>query len=57
MISHMILSAVIHGLVYSLIFKLFRGLPLGAVAIITVAGVGGIWLLSSLARLFRRSRR
>ena len=53
MISHMILSALIHGLVYGLIFKAFRGLPLGAVALITIAGVGGIWLLS----LFRRSRR
>ncbi len=57
MISHMILSAVIHGLVYSLIFKAFRGLPLSAVAIVVIVGVGGIWLLSSLARLFRRSRR
>ena len=57
MISHMILSAVIHGLLYGLIFKAFRGLPLGTVALIAISGIGGIWLLASLARLFRRGRR
>ncbi len=57
MIAHMILSAVIHGLLYGLIFKLFRGLPLGAVALITLFGIGGIWLLSLLFSLFRRTRR
>uniref|UniRef100_E6PSP6 Uncharacterized protein n=1 Tax=mine drainage metagenome TaxID=410659 RepID=E6PSP6_9ZZZZ len=54
MISHMILSAVIHGLVYGLIFKFFRGMPLPAVAIITICGIGGIWLLSLLPRRSRR---
>ena len=57
MITHMILSALIRGLVYGLIFKAFRGLPLGTVALIAISGIGGIWLLSSLARLFRRPRR
>lgn len=54
MITHMILSAVIHGLIYATIFKAFRGLPMGAVAFITICGVGGIWLLASAARLLRR---
>ncbi|SCC94402.1 hypothetical protein THIX_60460 [Thiomonas sp. X19] len=54
MIAHMILSAVIHGLVYDLIFKAFRGLPLSTVALIAIVGIGGIWLLASAARLLRR---
>uniref|UniRef100_E6PSH4 Uncharacterized protein n=1 Tax=mine drainage metagenome TaxID=410659 RepID=E6PSH4_9ZZZZ len=57
MIAHMIVSSLVHGLVYGLIFKAFRGLPLGAVALITIAGVGGIWLLSLLLSLFHRPRR
>ena len=57
MIAHMILSSIIHGLIYATIFKAFHGLPLEAVALITIISLGGIWLLSIFARLLRRPRR
>lgn len=54
MISHMIVSSLVHGLIYGLIFKIFRGLPLGSVTMITVLGVGVIWLLGSFLQRGRK---
>ncbi len=50
-ITHMIVSALVHGLVYGAIFKTFRALPLGIDLLIAGVGVGGIWLA---AFAFRR---
>ncbi|MBU2721794.1 hypothetical protein [Acidithiobacillus ferridurans] len=47
-LGHSIVSAVIHGLIYGAIFRLFRGIPLGEVLVIAIIGVlvvgGGYWL-------------
>lgn len=42
-VGHMILSAVIHGLIYGLIFKVFHHLGMAVAALITVLGIGAIW--------------
>ncbi|MBN6741205.1 hypothetical protein JKG47_11795 [Acidithiobacillus sp. MC6.1] len=46
-LGHTIISAIIHGLIYGAIFRLFRGMPLGEVLVISVAGLlvvgGGYW--------------
>ena len=43
-ITHMIVSAIVHGLIYGAIFKTFRALPLWIDLLIAVVGVGGLWL-------------
>ncbi len=56
-IGHMIVSALIHGLIYGAIFKvfrLFRHMPLGEVLAVTAGGIGTLWLLSLLFRPRRR---
>ncbi len=50
-IAHMIVSSLIHGLVYAAIFKVFRNMSLGEAIAVTAAGIGLIWLT---ARLLRR---
>lgn len=46
-LGHTLVSAVIHGLIYGVIFRLFRGMPLGEVLLIAVVGLlvvaGGYW--------------
>jgi len=39
----MIVSSLIHGLVYGVIFKLFHALPLPLTILIGILGVAGIW--------------
>jgi hypothetical protein len=53
-IGHMIVSALIHGLIYGAIFKVFRHMPLGEVLAVTAGGIGTLWLLSLLFRPRRR---
>ncbi|MHB1665989.1 hypothetical protein [Thiomonas sp.] len=38
--GHTVLSAIIHGLVYGLIFQLFRGMGIWEVLVCTVVGLG-----------------
>gem|GEM_PF-1373166 len=42
-IENMIVSSLIHGLVYGVIFKLFHALPLPLTILIGILGVAGIW--------------
>jgi len=42
-IENMIVSSLIHGLVYGVIFKLFHALPLPLTILVAILGVGGIW--------------
>ena len=42
-ISHMILSGVIHGLIYAFIFKLFHHFGLAMAFLVVVLGLGGLW--------------
>ena len=47
-IAHMVVSALVHGLVYGAIFKAFRHMPLAEVIGVAALGIGAIWLLSVL---------
>jgi hypothetical protein len=49
-IAHMLVSGLIHGLVYATIFKVFHHLSLAGAAAVAVAGIGLIWLVSIRAR-------
>ncbi|NNM64394.1 MAG: hypothetical protein HKL99_07245 [Burkholderiales bacterium] len=49
-IAHMIVSSLIHGLVYATIFKAFRHMSLGEAVAVTAAGIGAIWMTSTLLR-------
>jgi uncharacterized membrane protein YvlD (DUF360 family) len=55
-LGHMVVSAIVHGVIYDIIFRLFRllGLPLSIVAGVVVIAAIGIWL--RYARPGRRSR-
>ncbi len=58
-IGAMIVSSLIHGLVYGAIFKAMRHMPLSEAILVAVVGIGVIWLLSSAfgSRGRRRYRR
>ncbi len=43
-IGHMLVSSVIHALIYSVIFRLMRGLTLPEAVVIAVVIIGAIWL-------------
>lgn len=49
-IVHMIVNSVIHGLVYSVLFKLFHHLSLAGAILAAVVGVAAVWLLTKLLR-------
>ncbi|MBU2755251.1 hypothetical protein HFU84_08635 [Acidithiobacillus sp. CV18-2] len=50
-LGHTIVSAIIHGLIYGAIFRLFRGMSLTEVLVIAVVGLlvvgGGYWWWNS----------
>ena len=50
---HSIIGGIIHGLIYGAIFRLFRGMSLEEVIIVTVIGIvligGGYWLWNRMA--------
>ncbi|MHB1773557.1 MAG: hypothetical protein ACYCST_17815 [Acidimicrobiales bacterium] len=52
--SHMIVSALVHGLIYRLIWSFTRGMGLGHIAVLTAAVIGAL-LITRL--LFHRRRR
>ena len=52
--SHIIVSSLIHGLIYSAIWKVMRGLPAPVVIAVAVVGVGAIFIASRLLRLSGR---
>jgi hypothetical protein len=49
-IAHMIVSSLIHGLVYAAIFKLFHHLSLAGAIIAAAVGVAAVWLAAKLLR-------
>ena len=54
-IGHMIVSALIHALIFSTVFKAMRGVPLPHALLYAVGGIAGIAITRSIiARLFRR---
>lgn len=42
-VGHMVVSSVIHGLVYSVIFRVLRHMSLSEVVLLVVLVIGGIW--------------
>ncbi|MDA8256690.1 MAG: hypothetical protein KGL42_07140 [Betaproteobacteria bacterium] len=49
-VAQIIVSSLIHGLVYAFIFKAFHHMGLAGAAIVAAAGIGLIWLVSILTR-------
>ena len=49
-IVHMIVSSLIHGLVYAAVFKLFHHLSLAGAIIAAAVGVAAVWLAAKLLR-------
>lgn len=43
-LTHMIISSVVHGLIYGAIFRLFRHLSLGEILLLVVLVIGGIYV-------------
>jgi hypothetical protein len=46
-ISHMIVSALIHGVIYAAVWHVMRSLPLTDDIVIAVAAIGVGWLFSA----------
>jgi hypothetical protein len=49
-ITHMIVSSLIHGLIYATIFEALHHLSLASAAIVAVISIALVWLVSSLLR-------
>ena len=49
-IAHMIISSLIHGLVYATIFKVCRHITPGEAIAVATAGIGAAWMASKLLR-------
>jgi hypothetical protein len=43
-ITHMVISSVVHGLVYGVIFHVMRGLSTGQAILLAVVVIGALWL-------------
>ena len=43
-VGHMVLSSVIHGLIYSVIFRVLGHMSLGEIVLLAVLVIGGIYL-------------
>jgi hypothetical protein len=50
-IAHMIVSSLIHGLIYAAIFKAFHHLSLAGAAAVAIVGVAAVWIVT---RMFSR---
>lgn len=55
--THMILSALVHGLIYRLIWSYTRGMGEGHIFALAVAIIGGLVVTHLLFRRRRRNRR
>ena len=49
-IMHMIVSSLIHGLVYAAVFKLFHHLSVGSAILAAAFGIAAVWLAVKLLR-------
>ena len=47
---HMIVSSLIHGLIYAAIFKLFHYLSVGTAVLAAAVGLAAVWLAAKLLR-------
>jgi hypothetical protein len=50
-IAHMIVSSLIHGLIYAAIFKAFHHFSLAGAAAMAIAGITAVWIVT---RMFSR---
>ena len=55
--THMIVSAIVHGLIYRLIWSYTRGMGEGRIVAIAFSVIGGIAITHLLFRRRRRNRR
>jgi uncharacterized membrane protein (DUF2068 family) len=55
-IGHMVVSSVVHGLVYDVIFNATRHLTVLQTAVLAVVVIAAVWLVARLARN-RKGRR
>lgn len=46
--AHMIVSSLIHGLVYATIFKAFHHLSVAGAATVTIVGIVAIWVVKRM---------
>lgn len=49
-IVHMIVSSLIHGLIYAALFKLFHHLSVGTAVLAAAVGLAAVWLAAKLLR-------
>ncbi len=49
-IAHMIVSSLVHGLIYAAIFKLLHHLSVGSAIIAAAFGIAAVWLAVKLLR-------
>lgn len=54
--THMIASAVIHGIIYDIIWRALDRLPLPLAIAAGAIAIGGVWLMRILVRPRRRWR-
>ena len=47
---HMIVSSLVHGLVYAAVFKAFHHLSVGGAILAAALGVAAVWLAAKLLR-------
>ena len=47
-IGHLIVSSIIHGLIYDVIFKVTRHMCLADTALVAVAGIAAVWAASRI---------
>ncbi len=52
-IVHLVVSSLVHGLIYAAIFKLFHRLSVGAAILVAAVGVASVWLTVKLLRSLR----
>ena len=53
-LGHMVVSSVVHGVIYDVIWKAMRGLGLTGSVIVAGVVVGLVWIAGSVARSRRR---
>ena len=52
-ITHMVISSVVHGLIYGMIFRVLRHLSLGEIVLLVVLVIGGLYVWNR-NRTYRR---
>ena len=49
-LAHMIVSSLVHGMIYAAVFKLFHHLNLTGAILAAAVGVAAVWLAAKLLR-------